>query len=114
MNEVEKERSSIVNKQHVLSLLVYFAIFMICDTVPFLPFDIDVPSKILVAVKVVTAFGFLTVLSQILMQIRSAPETSMIDQRLKINESFDVKTITHLTATPDDVVLALIEEKQRS
>lgn len=79
MNEVEKERSSIVNKQHVLSLLVYFSIFMICDTAPFLPFDIDVPSKILVAVKVVTAFGFLTVLSQILMQIRSAPETSMID-----------------------------------
>lgn len=88
----------------MLAMLTYFTILLSLDFLPILPFPtLSIPSNIIVAVRFVVAFGFLTVLAQILMQIRRRPESSVLESKIKVSETFEVKTITNVTATPDEI-----------
>eukprot|EP00347_Sterkiella_histriomuscorum_P015762 403355775 len=112
--DIERIRETIVNKHYTLALLTYFTILIALDFLPMLPFQIDIPPKIIIAVKLVVAFGFLTVLAQILMQIRRKQEPSSLENKLQMSESFEIKCVINVTATPDEIAQALIDEKQRN
>ena len=81
----------------------------------------DFPPRIISAIKAVSGFGILTIMAQILMEIRSKPEQQQSAFQARVSsinnstqmESFEMKVVTQLIATPDEIAQALTDENHR-
>ena len=97
-----------MSKNLMIGTTAIFALFYVSD----LLFKSEGLRSIYMAVKSLSIFILVSLLAQMWMQIRRRPK-NIIESKTQQNEAFYLKVITYLVSTPDEIALALTEEKQR-
>lgn len=84
-------------------VVVLFALFV----------AVDILSSHLIGVKAVIALLLVGVLGKMLLSSRNSADCNNNSPNLSIKDNFNIKAVTYLVGTPEEISFALIDEKLR-